>query len=284
MKKKLVLFSLLIAFTFLINGQLELYKLHKDIQYKKPATEYEKERCRLDVYLPVKVKNFPVLVWFHGGAIKFGDKSGNEVVKVAKHLTANNIGVVTVNYRLNPKVKFPEYINDAAASIVWVKKNIAKYNGNSDLIFVGGHSAGSYLTAMAVLDRNFLNRYLMSSEDIAGIILLSGQMNSHFTVKAERGIPRSKIIIDNTAPKFYAKKAEIPCLILVAEKDNESTKNQNSEFFTLLKNKNQNILEYFEVPGQDHMTTVQLIDNPDNRTGKHTISFIKKICKKNKNI
>gem|GEM_PF-5722308 len=41
-----------------------------NILYKAGASlsDYEKERCRLDLYLPAQRPGFATLVWFHGGA------------------------------------------------------------------------------------------------------------------------------------------------------------------------------------------------------------------------
>ena len=49
-----------------------------DVNYKQGdgLSEYEKQRCKLDVYLPNNATDFPTLVWFHGGGLKNGDKGG----------------------------------------------------------------------------------------------------------------------------------------------------------------------------------------------------------------
>lgn len=272
---------LLILTTFLvfscersrINISGELKKI-TDIQYKKCETEYERDRCRLDLYLPVGYKKFPVLVWFYGGGLFQGDKSENHAVGVGKFLASRGIGVVLVNYRLNPEVNFPAYIEDAASAIGWTVKNIKSYKGNTNRIFIGGHSAGAYLSAMASLDKRYLKKYNLTPECLAGIILLSGQMNSHFTVKKERGIPRSEILIDKTAPKFYVSNIKSPFLILVAENDRESTILQNREFINLLHKDGNKHYFYHEITGQNHMSTVLTINDPDNSTGEYIISFI----------
>jgi dipeptidyl aminopeptidase/acylaminoacyl peptidase len=104
-------------------------------------------------------------------------------------------------------------------------------------------------------------------------------MNAHFAVKSERGIPKSKQFVDDTAPKFYAAGASCPFLVLAAEKDSPSTKKQNREFYQLLMDGGLKALEYIEIPGQDHMSTVQTIDDPANETGKCIRSFINRLCR-----
>ena len=45
-----------------------------------------------------------------------------------------------VNYRLSPHIGAPSYIEDAAAAVAWVFKNIEDFGGESSKIFVSGHS------------------------------------------------------------------------------------------------------------------------------------------------
>ena len=47
------------------------YETATNILYREGdrLTNYMKERCRLDVYHPKHVKNFPTVIWFHGGGL-----------------------------------------------------------------------------------------------------------------------------------------------------------------------------------------------------------------------
>jgi len=63
-------------------------------------------------------------------------EGGNKFIP--KELREQGFAVVAVNYRLSPKVKNPAYIEDAAEAVAWVFKNIEKYGGRKDHIFVSG--------------------------------------------------------------------------------------------------------------------------------------------------
>ncbi|MEM7235406.1 MAG: alpha/beta hydrolase, partial [Planctomycetota bacterium] len=94
-----------------------------DVAYKSnPATDYERERCKLDLYLPQSERGFPTLLWFHGGSIQAGDKAGRIAVDVATRFAESGVAVASVNYRLSPRAKFPAYLEDAAASLAWVRR------------------------------------------------------------------------------------------------------------------------------------------------------------------
>jgi acetyl esterase/lipase len=157
-------------------------------------TDYMRERCRLDVYCPSEIKAFPTVVWFHGGGLKAGNRSCPEALK------DQGIAVVSVNYRLHPKVEAPAYIEDAAAAVAWTFKNIERFGGSRDRIFVSGHSAGGYLTSMIGLDKRWLAAHGVDANDIAGLIPYSGHTITHFTVRAERGIPGEQPIIGGKTP------------------------------------------------------------------------------------
>lgn len=123
MRKYLSFILLLIGLT--LQAQ-ETYKTVKDISYI-PAGEtdgYRKERCKLDVYYPVGKKDFPTIVWFHGGGLEGGGKH------VPEMFMNQGFAVVAVNYRLSPKAQNPAYTEDAAAAVAWAYKHIEEYGGS----------------------------------------------------------------------------------------------------------------------------------------------------------
>ena len=52
------------------------YRLVKDIPYRQEndLSDYAKERCRLDLYVPTDRKGFATVVWFHGGGLTGGNR------------------------------------------------------------------------------------------------------------------------------------------------------------------------------------------------------------------
>lgn len=193
------------------------YELATDILYREGGslTDYMRERCRLDVYYPTGVKEFPTVVWFHGGGLTGGQRS------VPAGLKEKGIAVIAVNYRLSPKVKSPAYVDDAAAAVAWTFKNIEKYGGSRRKIFVSGHSAGGYLTSMIGLDKHWLAAYGIDADEIAGLIPYSGHTITHFTVRAERGIDGKQPVVDDMAPLFHVRKDAPPLLLITGDRELE---------------------------------------------------------------
>src|SRR5690606_28133160 len=107
-----------------------------------------------------------------------------------------------VDYRLYPNTKFPEYIIDAANALLWVIKNIKNY-GNSKNIYVGGSSAGGYLSMMLCFDQSYLKNVGISNEQISGYLHDAGQPTVHLNILKERGIDSRRIIVDEAAPIYF---------------------------------------------------------------------------------
>ncbi|MGN8057704.1 alpha/beta hydrolase [Pedobacter sp. 22163] len=188
------------------------YTKESDILYYLKDTSavdlYKDSKCRLDIYYPNSVKDFPLVVWFHGGSLTGGSK------EIPKALLDKGFAVVSVDYRLSPHVKAPAYIEDAAAALAWVFKNIERYGGNPDKIILSGHSAGAYLGLMITLDKSYLGKYGIDPDRIAELVPLSPQAITHFTVRAEKGISNLQPTIEKYAPLFFVR-ANAPRMLLI---------------------------------------------------------------------
>ena len=181
-----------------------------------PDIEYTKD-LYLDLYLPDS-DSFDLFVYFHGGGLTAGNRKGAEVF--AKDLTKQNIAVASVEYRLYPEAKFPDFIIDAADSIRWLLDDISSY-GKLGRLFVGGSSAGGYISMMLCFDERYLRAVNLKLTDIDGYIHDAGQPTSHFRVLTELGRDSRRLIVDETAPLYFVGMNEIysPMLFVVSDDD-----------------------------------------------------------------
>lgn len=253
--KNLLLSIVLIVYGCMAFGQKTTYESKADINYYSDsinATDaYIKERCVLDIYYPVNVKDFATVVWFHGGGLKAGNKEFPAALK------EKGICIVAVNYRLYPKVNAPKYIEDAAASVAWVFKNINSFGGDSSLIFVSGHSAGGYLTSMIGLDKRWLKPYGIDANKIAGLIPFSGHAITHFTVREERGIAGTQPIIDDLAPLFHVRPDAPPLLLITGDRELEllGRYEENAYLMRMMKIVGHKETKLYELDGYGHGMT-----------------------------
>jgi acetyl esterase/lipase len=202
------------------NGNTPLsYNTKTDLIYLDstvtPMTDYARERCRLDIYYPENVEDFPTVVWFHGGGIQAGNKF------IPEELKKQGIAVVAANYRLNPKVKAPVYIEDAAAAIAWTMKHISEFGGDPKKVFISGHSAGGYLATMVGMDTTYLQKHDLRANDLAGIISYSGHAITHFTIRTEMGMDWNDPLVDNYAPLSHMRKDMPPLVLILGDRNLE---------------------------------------------------------------
>tara|TARA_B110000459_G_scaffold197994_1_gene242221 strand:+ start:1513 stop:2340 length:828 start_codon:yes stop_codon:yes gene_type:complete len=223
-------------------------QLLTNLSYRQGTDDaYTLERCVLDIYLP-GTTDFATVVWFHGGGLTSGNKF------IPEGLKNQGIAVVAVNYRLYPKVKSPTYIDDAAAAVAWVFKNIASYGGNPNLIFVAGHSAGGYLTSMLGLDKSYLNSYDIDSDAIAGLIPYSGHTITHFTVRSERELKWDDVRVDHMAPLAHIRKEAPPIILITGDRELElyGRYEENAYFWRMLQRIGHPYVELYEIDGHGH--------------------------------
>ncbi|EAQ81213.1 alpha/beta hydrolase [Blastopirellula marina] len=230
------------------------YQTESDIPYREgeTLTDYEQERCKLDVYYPADTKNFTTVVWFHGGGLTGGRKS------VPKGLQNKGFAVVTVNYRLSPQVKAPAYIEDAAAAVAWTFKNIQRFGGDPNKIFVSGSSAGGYLTSIVGLDKRWLAAHEIDANKIAGLAPLSGHAFTHFTIRGERGIGPNQAIIDELAPAYHARQDAPPMILVTGDRELDmlGRYEENAYLWRMMKGLGNKQVELYEMGGFDHGGTV----------------------------
>lgn len=148
--------------------------VRRDVAYYR-GRDADPVRHRLDLFLPADRRDFPVLVFIHGGAWMFGDKSTfGKYSAVGRFLAENGVGVVLPNYRLTPAVQHPEHIRDVARAFAWTARHIQDYGGDPNRLFVGGHSAGGHLSALLATDESYLKAEGLSRRAIRGVVAVSG--------------------------------------------------------------------------------------------------------------
>lgn len=130
-------------------------------------------RQRLDVYLPEQAaEDAPMVVFFYGGGWRNGARE--KYAFVASSLTALGYVVVIPDYRVYPDVRFPAFVEDAAAAVAWAAQNAEDYGSDPGNLFLAGHSAGAHIAALLALDSSYLATEGVESATLRGWIGLSG--------------------------------------------------------------------------------------------------------------
>ena len=197
----------------------------------------------LDVYLPDRPAS-SLFVYFHGGSLAGGDKNAADVF--APYLTERGIAVISANYRMYPNAEYPDFIRDAAAVVAWADRYVREELGCNRL-YVGGSSAGGYLTMMLCFDKRYLANVGLDNSAIAGYFHDAGQPTAHFNVLKYANVDPRRIIVDETAPLYYIGLEDEYPPMRFAVSDND-IKNRYEQTMLLLST-----LSHFGYQNYDHI-------------------------------
>lgn len=109
---------------------------HADISYGPH------ERNVLDVWLAKSDKPAPLVIYYHGGGFRGGDKRTLNV-SLLKKLLDGGVSVAAANYRLTNVAPFPAQMHDCARALQFLRHHAKKYNIDSKRVGATGGSAGA---------------------------------------------------------------------------------------------------------------------------------------------
>ena len=214
----------------------------------------------LDIYSPPRAKNAPVVVFFYGGRWTEGSK--NQYSFVGQALASRGLVAVLPQYRHYPAVKFPAFVEDAAAAVQWTHENVARYGGDSRKIFVMGHSSGAHLAAMLALNPEYLKAAGGDRRWLRGMIGLAGPYDFRpITAPDLRDMFGPPERFELAQPVTYVDGDNPPLLLLHGE-DDESVWVRNTRKLTAAVKKAGGPVETVIYPEMSHAWIVATLAAP----------------------
>jgi acetyl esterase/lipase len=184
-----------------------------------PSIAYaERSRHRLDVCRPRDAVAAPVIIFYYGGAWQSGYK---ELYRyVAKALARRGYIAVVPDYRIYPEVCYPDFLDDGARVVRWVKDNIARFGGDPDKLFLKGHSAGAHIAAMLSIDVRWLGKVgLDPRRDIAGLIGVAGPYDLMPLRDEKLKVIFGGVNRPETQPIYHVAPGAPPALLMTGDRD-----------------------------------------------------------------
>jgi acetyl esterase/lipase len=267
-----------------------------------PDEDPEPSRNKLDIYLPRGRKDFPVVFFVHGGSWAWGSKKKvlwYNYGDVGKCFARHGIGAVMPNYRLSPAVRHPEHMKDVARAFAWTWRNIAKYGGRSDQLFVAGHSAGGHLVSLLATDPSYLDTERIRPHAIKGVISVAGvyrlpDFALDFWVRGSRAeyhltfnpTPFREVFGDDpcvlrrASPVTHVRPGLPPFLVVTGGLDVLAPVQGTEEFCTALRD-NQCEVRQLSLFWRTHESIVFNVREPDDPVAKAMVQFIREHCPAN---
>jgi acetyl esterase len=146
----------------------------------------------------------PLIVFFHGGGWIFGNMAlyNNFCARLADQLHAP---VLSVDYRLAPKHKFPTAVEDCYATLLWAAAGCRYWKVDPDRIYIVGDCAGANLAA--VVSRLARDR---KGPSIAGQILVCPITDGRMRTDSYENYKDSPTLTDKQMAYYISQYANEP--------------------------------------------------------------------------
>ena len=234
-------------------------RYHDEVLQRGASVSGVESRYGADPYrsltiVPAAEPNGDVLLVFHGGGWTNGYKEW--MLFMAPALTALGVTFVTAGYRLAPQHIYPTQLHDVYDAIAAAYRAIPEHGGRPDRIFVGGHSAGGHLAALAALSAGWTAERDVPSNIIRGALPISGTylfgdgsglaMRPRFLGPEENGAEQA------ASPIHHIRPDAPPFLVSYGSDDFPHLRRQAQDFIAALRAVGNDVTEC-ELPGCDHL-------------------------------
>jgi acetyl esterase/lipase len=119
----------------------------KEITYLQAADSLPEKQ--LNVFSPKKKGSYPVLLFVHGGSWNSGNKEIYDFF--GSRMARRKAVTVVIDYPLAPEFKVNAMEKAVVQAVNWIAENIEEYGGDSEQIYISGHSAGAHLAGLVAM-------------------------------------------------------------------------------------------------------------------------------------
>ena len=267
------------------NNQLAAPLFREHIRHYHELTELAKRtlRCvehvaygdgaqeQLDIYLPLH-SGAPVQVFIHGGAWQQLNKDDSGLA--APTFVAAGAMFVALNFGRVPDVTVDTMVDQVRRAIAWLSRNVQNYGGDSNRIFISGHSSGAHLASQC-LNADWPGQFDCPVDVIKGATFISGlgdlepvrlSYRNELLKFDERAVERLSLIHQKPTVKC-------PLLAVYASGDTAEFQRQTREVGEYWR-RQQLDAEIIEVGDRGHYDCVLELANPQSVVFRATLALM----------
>ncbi len=218
----------------------------------------------------------------HGGSWNSGNK--NLYNYLGSRMARKGIVTVIPNYPKSPAADYEEMALDIAAAVKWVKENIHTYGGDSNRIFISGHSAGGHLAALVTIKEAYFKNLKIPGA-VKGLVLIDAAGLDMYGYLKEENFAEGDTYLNTftnnpevwkqASPIYFLNDNMPPMLIYRGGKTYPSIIKSNEKFTDSLK-KYRAEFTYHIQPDKKHVPMIIQFFNTSNKRYKEIASFMEK--------
>lgn len=258
-------------------GDVPSVELIRDVAYVD-GSQADPIKHKLDLYLPAGRKDYPVLIFVHGGGWTHGDKKYwfDLYGKFGNAFALQGIGVAVINYRLSPTVKHPDQAKDVAKAIAWAHKNMTKFGGKSSELYLAGHSAGGHLVSLVASDARYLHDEGIEQNVIKGVIPISAVYDVQPNILLfDMVFGKDATVRTQASPITHVKAGLPPFLLLHGDHELPQCDGPCAQQFHRTLEANHVACKLLPLANRDHMSIIAKISEANDPGQLAMLNFIR---------
>jgi arylformamidase len=228
---------------------------------------------RLDVFSPAGPKA-PIFLFVHGGAWREGE-AGNYAF-AAEMFVAAGAHYATLDFvNVREAGGDPRLMAEQVRrGIAWLYRHAEGFGGDPERLYVGGHSSGAHLCAVA-LTTDWQGQFGVPGDIVKGAVLMSGVYDMGPVRRADSNpyLRFSDEIEDALSPIRHVDRLQAPVVITCGSGDTPEFRQQSHDFFAALRQAGKPA-ELVEGAGLGHMEMLESLADPCGTNGRAALGLM----------
>lgn len=227
----------------------------------------------LDVF-PARTPNAPIYIHVHGGGWLRGE--AKDFAFAAEMFVDAGVNFVVLDFAqvdafggdLAPMVK------QVRTAIAWVYGHAKDFGGDAARLYIGGHSSGGHLAAMA-LTCDWETEFGIPSTFIRGGLLISGiyDLKPARRAKAFDYVTFTDASEEAMSPQRHLARLKAPLAVVVGGKDSPEFIRQSRDFAAAVTAAG-GVAEFAEAPGYNHFEMSESLGHPYGPAGRAALTLM----------
>ena len=228
----------------------------------------------LDIFR-TKRPNAPIFLFIHGGAWLHGQAkeyafAAETFVNAGAHYVVPDF--ISVDAADGDLRVMAEQVRRAVA---WTFKNAARFDGDPDRLYIGGHSSGGHLCGVALVT-DWEKDFGLPPTIVKGGVCMSGM----YDMKAVRLSKRSKYVKftdemeESMSSQRHIDQLRAPVIVTYGSNETPEFQRQNRDFAAAVKAAGKSV-ELIEAANYNHFEMNELVGNPYGPNGRAALALMK---------